>query len=213
MLIMRLAVARRLNLSPLTTLERWIEGWAGIWVTLNTLSATAVRIAKPGKYNDGLGLWLAKRADVIQGGLPGGIGRTGASIPPETRNSNLRRLHAYRCFLESHEEWAVQTVDEHLRAVARMSAFFGHKPSETITIADVCRLKEPFRHLRDVELSAGLSKSTVVHTQSGRAAALAVRKHPDSQSPTNSSIHGQARLRRPAQAGSIGPAGSVSPAP
>ncbi len=71
------------------------------------------------------------RVDGIVGGVSKGIARSGAPIPPETRSSNLRWLYGYRVFLESNQEWDVRTVDEYLRALSRMSAFFGHKPFET----------------------------------------------------------------------------------
>ena len=67
-------------------------------------------------------------SDANEGGVSRGVVRNGAPIPPETNSSNLRRLYGYRIFLESHQEWDVRTIDEHLRALGRLSAFFGYKP-------------------------------------------------------------------------------------
>jgi site-specific recombinase XerC len=103
-------------------------------------------------------------SDVIDAGVLRGIRRNGATIPPETSSLNLRWLHGYRVFLESHQEFDVRTVDEHLRAMSRMSAFLSHKPFETITIADVLQFKDELRNLRDLEGGKGLSRSTVLHT-------------------------------------------------
>ena len=103
-------------------------------------------------------------SDVIEGGISGGTGRNGAPVPPETTSSNLRWLYAYTVFLESHENFDVRTVDEHLRALSRMSAFLDHKPFEAITIADVREFKNELRNRRDYERRGELSKSTVLHT-------------------------------------------------
>jgi site-specific recombinase XerD len=103
-------------------------------------------------------------SDVNEVGVLGGAGRNGGPIPPETNSSNLRRLYAYRVFLESNQEWDVRTVDEHLRAIGRMSAFLDHKPFEQINIDNVLRFKDELRHRRELGGSRGLSKSTVVHT-------------------------------------------------
>jgi site-specific recombinase XerC len=103
-------------------------------------------------------------SDVTDEGVLRGSGRNGAPIPPETSSSNLRWLYGYRIFLEGHQELDVRTVDEHLRAMSRMSAFLGHKPFETITILDVLQFKDKLRHMRDLEESKGLSRSTVLHT-------------------------------------------------
>lgn len=46
-----------------STLVGWIERWIGFVAMLHKLNATFVRVAKPGKYNDGQGLWLVKRTD------------------------------------------------------------------------------------------------------------------------------------------------------
>jgi integrase len=103
-------------------------------------------------------------SDAIDAGVLRGIGRNGTPIPPETNSSNLRWLHEYRAFLEGHQEWDVRTVDEHLRAISRMSGFLGHEHFETICIADVRGFKNELRNLRDLEGSKGLSRSTVLHT-------------------------------------------------
>jgi hypothetical protein len=68
----------------------------------------------------------------IYGGVSSGIGRSGPSIPPETCKTNQRGLYDYRVYLEGHEELEVDTIDEHLRALARMSLHFRHRPFEKI---------------------------------------------------------------------------------
>ncbi len=103
-------------------------------------------------------------SDDIVGGVSRRIARSGAPISPETRSSNLRWLYDYKLFLEGHEERDVRTVDEHLRAISRMSAFFSHKTFETVTIADARRFKDELRRLRDLEGVLGLGRSTVSHT-------------------------------------------------
>lgn len=124
--------------------------------------------------------------DVIEGGVLRGNGRNGAPIPPETDSSNLRWLYGYRIFLENHQEWDVRTVDEHLRAVGRMSAFLSHTPFERVEIADVRRFKDELRRRRDMGDSMALSRSTVLHTLDRCGAFFKwlqrqpdVRMHPD----------------------------------
>ena len=97
-------------------------------------------------------------------GVVRGTAGNGASIPPENNSSNLRWLYHYRVFLENHQEWDVRTVDEHLRAISRMSALFDHKSFELITIADVRRFKDELRQRRESDGDKGLSWSTVEHT-------------------------------------------------
>ena len=103
-------------------------------------------------------------SDVSDGGVSGETWRNGASIPPEIHNGNLRWLYDYRVFLENNRELDPRTVDEYLRALARMSAFLGHKPFEQVSIADVCRFKDELRKRRALEGDLGLSWSTVLHT-------------------------------------------------
>lgn len=103
-------------------------------------------------------------SDVSDGGISGETWRNGASIPPETHNGNLRWLYDYRVFLGSNRELDPRTVDEHLRALARMTAFLGHKRFEQINIADVCRFKDELRKRRVLEGDMGLSWSTLGHT-------------------------------------------------
>ncbi|MBK8456422.1 MAG: site-specific integrase [Phyllobacteriaceae bacterium] len=103
-------------------------------------------------------------SDVLAGRSPGSSGDSCASVPPETHTSNLRRLYHYRVFLEQHEELQTDTVDEHLRSLARISAVFGHRPFEEVEIADVVRLKDKLRELRSDGESGRLSPSTVTHT-------------------------------------------------
>jgi site-specific recombinase XerC len=102
-------------------------------------------------------------SDVIEGRASVGSKRNGLPIPPETSSSNQRWLYGYRIFLENHEEFDVTTVDDHLRAISRMSAHLNHKPFEVITIADAGDFKNQLRQLRDLE-EGGLSRSTVSHT-------------------------------------------------
>jgi len=102
--------------------------------------------------------------DVSDDGVSRGICRNGASISPETNNSNLRWLYDYRVFLESNQEFDPRTIDEHLRALARMSAFLGHKPYQQIVVADVRRFKDELRRRRELGGSQGLSSSTLAHT-------------------------------------------------
>lgn len=101
---------------------------------------------------------------VLAGRSPGSSGDSCASVPPETPNSNQRGLCHYRVFLEQHEELQTDTVDEHLRSLARISAVFGHRPFETIEIADVVRLKDKLRELRPDGESGRHSPSAVTHT-------------------------------------------------
>jgi len=103
-------------------------------------------------------------SDVSDDGVSGETWRNGASIPPETYNSNLRWLYDYRVFLESNRELDPRTVDEHLRALARMSDFLGHKPFEQISIADARSFKDELRRRRSLEGDLGLSWSTLGHT-------------------------------------------------
>jgi site-specific recombinase XerC len=103
-------------------------------------------------------------SDVSDGGVSGENWRNGASIPPETHNGNQRWLYAYRVFLESNREFDPRTVDEHLRALARMSAFLGYKPFEIVSIADVRRFKDELRRRQALEGDLGLSWSTLGHT-------------------------------------------------
>lgn len=102
--------------------------------------------------------------DVLEGEVLQGTARNGAPIPPETDSSNLRLLYGYRVFLERNQEWDERTVDEHLRALSRMSSFLGHKSFGSITIANACLFKDELRRRRDLENESALSKSTVVHT-------------------------------------------------
>jgi len=103
-------------------------------------------------------------SDVSDGLISRKARRNGSSIPPETNSSNLRWLHDYKVFLENHQNWDARTVDEHLRAVSRMSAFFAYKAYEKVTIADARRFKDTLRDRREQEGPGGLSKSTVLHT-------------------------------------------------
>lgn len=103
-------------------------------------------------------------SDVLGGGVLEGVGRKGTSIKPETTGSNLRLLYGYQIFLEHHESVETPTVDEHLRALARMSSFLGNKPFEQVKIEDVLRFKDYLRERRDGEES--LSFSTVSHSLS-----------------------------------------------
>jgi integrase len=103
-------------------------------------------------------------SDVGDDGVSGETWRNGASIPPETHNGNLRWLYDYRVFLESNREFDPRTVDEHLRAIARMSAFLGHKPFERISITDARNFKDELRRRRAQEGDLGLSWSTLGHT-------------------------------------------------
>jgi integrase len=102
-------------------------------------------------------------SDALNGEISGRIGRNGASIPPETRSSNLRWLYHYRVFLASSSELKVDTIDEHLRSLSRMSHFFANKPFEKVTIQDVINFKNELRRLLKVENCEGLSRSTVLH--------------------------------------------------
>ncbi|MEQ8740600.1 MAG: tyrosine-type recombinase/integrase, partial [Hoeflea sp.] len=103
-------------------------------------------------------------SDESDDGVSGETWRNGASIPPETHNGNLRWLYDYRVFLESNREFDPRTVDEHLRALARMTAFLGHKPFEQTRIADARNFKEELRRRRALEGDMGLSWSTLGHT-------------------------------------------------
>jgi site-specific recombinase XerC len=78
----------------------------------------------------------------------------------------LRWLYEYRVFLDKHQEWEVRTVDEHLRAVGRMSALLDNRPFEAITIHDVLAFKNALRDLRDDEGNGSISRSTVTHVLS-----------------------------------------------
>ncbi|MDP8252604.1 site-specific integrase [Pseudochrobactrum saccharolyticum] len=103
-------------------------------------------------------------SDVISDEVSGGVGRSGVPVPVETNSFNLRVLQGYIVYLENHQNLDVRTVDEHLRALARMSAFFGHKDFEKITIEDACSFKGELRSLCSDEGRGILSLSTVLHT-------------------------------------------------
>lgn len=103
-------------------------------------------------------------SDVMNDGGSGNSGRSRLPVPPETNTSNLRWLQRYTVYLESHQNLDLRTVDEHLRALARMSGFFDHKPFSKITIDDGCRFKDDLRSRRDLEGRGELSSSTVSHT-------------------------------------------------
>ena len=109
--------------------------------------------------------------DVSMGGVSGGTGRSAPSILPETSKTNQRWLYDYRVFLEGHEELEVDTIDEHLRALARMSFHFGHRPFEKIVIRDVLAFKSAMREACDPEDGEALSRSTLIHTLQSAAAA------------------------------------------
>ena len=98
------------------------------------------------------------------GDVSGGIGGNGASIPSETCKSNQRRIYEYRVYLEGHKDWQPCTVDEHLRSVSRMSAFFKHQPYEAVSIHQILSFKSAVRELRECGDGDGLSPSTVSHT-------------------------------------------------
>lgn len=102
-------------------------------------------------------------SDVIAGPTSGRTAKSNPSIPPETCNSNQRWLFYYRRYLEEHEEWEADTVDEHLRSLARISAIFGHRPFEAISIDDVIKLKDKLREMRVDSDEGDLSHSTVAH--------------------------------------------------
>lgn len=80
-------------------------------------------------------------------------------VPPETNSANLRWLQGYMVYLESHQNLDVRTVDEHLRTLARMSAFFNHKPFRKITIDDGRKFKDELRSRRALEGRGSLSSS------------------------------------------------------
>ncbi|MCQ2005699.1 tyrosine-type recombinase/integrase [Rhizobium sp. NRK18] len=103
-------------------------------------------------------------SDVSDDGASGETWRNGASLPTETHSGNLRWLYDYRVFLERNRELDRRTVDEHLRALARMSAFLDHKPFEQVSIGDVCSFKDELRRRRSLEGDMGLSWSTLEHT-------------------------------------------------
>jgi integrase len=103
-------------------------------------------------------------SDVTIGRIPDDIGRKGASIPPETHKTNLRWLYHYRIYLESSLERKEDTIDEHLRSLARMSNFFAYIPFENVTVQNAITFKNALRNSRDLEGGDGLSPSTVAHT-------------------------------------------------
>lgn len=103
-------------------------------------------------------------SDVVNDGVSRNTRRSGPPVPSETNSSNLRWLQWYTVYLESHQNLEEGTVDEHLRALARMSAFFDHKTFCKIAIDDVCKFKDELRRRRDLEGRGGLSSSTVSHT-------------------------------------------------
>jgi hypothetical protein len=98
------------------------------------------------------------------GGVSSGTGRSAPSIPPETSKTNLRWLYSYRVYLEGHEVLEVSSIEEHLRALARMSFHFGHRPFEKIVIRDVLAYKSAMREACDPEAGEALSRSTLIHT-------------------------------------------------
>lgn len=102
-------------------------------------------------------------SDVNVGPTSERTAKSNPSIPPETCNSNQRWLFYYRRYLEEHEEWEADTVDEHLRSLARISAIFGHSPFEAISIDDVIKLKDKLREMRVDSDEGDLSHSTVAH--------------------------------------------------
>ena len=102
--------------------------------------------------------------DVSMGGVSSVTGRSAPSILPETSKTNQRWLYDYRVYLEGHEELEVSSIDEHLRALARMSVHFGHRPFEKIVIRDVLTFKSAMREACDPEDGEALSRSTLIHT-------------------------------------------------
>jgi site-specific recombinase XerC len=103
-------------------------------------------------------------SDVLNGGVSRGIGRSALKIPTETNSSNLRWLYSYSVYLLGHENLDVRTVDEHLRALARMSAFFGYKDFVKVSVDDALSFKDELRRLRNREERGALSSNTVSHT-------------------------------------------------
>ncbi|MBV2145054.1 tyrosine-type recombinase/integrase [Falsochrobactrum sp. TDYN1] len=101
---------------------------------------------------------------VLYDGVPGSIGRSGSPVPPETNSFNLRWFYHYTVYLESHQNLDVRTVDEHLRSLARLSAFLNHKPFGKIAIDDCRKFKEELRGRRLLMGRGALSSSTVSHT-------------------------------------------------
>jgi len=89
--------------------------------------------------------------------------RYGAYIPPESTSSNLRWLYDYRTFLEKNKEFVPDTVDEHMRSVCRMSAFFKNKPYEKVKKEDAYGFKDELRRRRDLEGSDQLDGTTIEH--------------------------------------------------
>ena len=98
------------------------------------------------------------------GGVSSGISRSAPSILPETSKTNQRLLYEYRVFLEGHQVLEVDTIDEHLRALARMSVHFRQRPFEKIVIRDVLGFKSALREACDPEDGEALSRSTLIHT-------------------------------------------------
>jgi site-specific recombinase XerC len=103
-------------------------------------------------------------SDVIVGRVSGHIAESGTSVPPESCKSNQRWLYQYRVYLEGHQEWQPDTVDEHLRSISRMSAFFKHSPYEAVSSEQLLNFKNALREQRDCGDRGGLSPSTVSHT-------------------------------------------------
>jgi hypothetical protein len=57
--------------------------------------------------------------------------------------------------------WQSDNVDEHLRSISRMSAFFQHSPYETVSIQQILNFKSALREQRDCNDKEGLKPSTV----------------------------------------------------
>jgi hypothetical protein len=75
------------------------------------------------------------------GGVSSGFGRSAPPNLPETCKSNQRWLYSHRVYLEGHEVLEVGTINEHLRALARLSLHFAHRPFEKIVIRDMLAFK------------------------------------------------------------------------
>jgi site-specific recombinase XerC len=103
-------------------------------------------------------------SDVIVGGVSGRIAENGTSVPPESCKSNQRWLNEYRVYLEGYRELQPDTVDEHLRSISRMSAFFKHSPYEAVSIQQILNFKSALREQRNCDNREGLSPSTISHT-------------------------------------------------
>ena len=138
-------------------------------------------------------------------GLSGNSGRSRSPVPPETNSSNLRWLQRYTVYLESHQNLDLRTVDDHLRALARMSGFFDHKPFSKITIDDGCRFKDDLRSRRDLEGRGELSSSTVSHTLDRCRAFIAwLQRQSDVDIPTDlAGYFSLSRRERAAEASAV----------